>query len=216
ENAAIYWTTNGSIPTPNGTLYTGPISIPGTRMLRAAAFLSNHIPSESVAHSYIFLSQVLQQAAVQPGYPTTWQGNFPADYGMDPNIVNHSNYGATLADDLRAIPTLSLGSEHDSFWHPNTGIYVDAVNDRGERAVSAELFFGYNTSGFQINSRIQMHGQAGRDNARSPKHSFRLEFKSEFGPSRLEYDLFGGGVTQFDSIILRNSWADTWTTRYDP
>lgn len=216
ENAAIYWTTNGSIPTPNGTLYTGPISIPGTRMLRAAAFLSNHIPSESVAHSYIFLSQVLQQAAVQPGYPTTWQGNFPADYGMDPNIVNHSNYGATLADDLRAIPTLSLGSEHDSFWHPNTGIYVDAVNDRGERAVSAELFFGNNTSGFQINSGIQMHGQAGRDNARSPKHSFRLEFKSEFGPSRLEYDLFGGGVTQFDSIILRNSWADTWTTRYDP
>ncbi len=215
--ASIYWTTNGSIPAPtNGTLYTAPISIPGTRLLRAAAFLTNHIPSAPDAQSYIFLNQVLQQSDTQPGYPTTWQGNFPADYGIDPNIVNHPNYGATLTNDLRSIPTLSLVSDHDSFWHPNTGIYVDAVNDRGERAVSAELFNGDNTSEFQINSGIQMHGQAGRDNARSPKHSFRLEFKSEFGPSRLEYDLFDGGVTQFDSIILRNSWADTWTTRYDP
>jgi hypothetical protein len=215
--ASIYWTTNGSIPSPtNGTFYTAPVSIPGTRLLRAAAFLPNHVASEPDTHSYIFLSQVLQQSDVQPGYPTTWQGSYPADYGMDPNVVNSVNYGPTISNDLRSIPTLSLVSAHDSFWHPTTGIYVDAVNDRGERAVSAELFHGDNTSQFQINSGIQMHGQAGRDNARSAKHSFRLEFKSDYGPSRLGYDWFGGGVTEFDSIILRSTWADTWTTRYDP
>lgn len=215
--ASIYWTTNGSIPSPtNGVLYTGPVSIPGTRLLRAAAFLTNHVSSVPDAQSYVFLGQVLQQPDNPPGYPTTWQGSYPADYGMDPTIVNHPNYGLTLSNDLRVIPTLSLVSEHDSFWHPTTGIYVDAVADRGERAVSAELFNGDNTSEFQINCGIQMHGQAGRDNARSPKHSFRLEFKSEYGPSRLDYDWFGGGVTDFNSIILRNSWADTWTTRYDP
>ncbi|HEX5221315.1 MAG TPA: lamin tail domain-containing protein [Verrucomicrobiae bacterium] len=215
--ASIYWTTNGSIPLPtNGTLYTGPISIPGTRLLRAAAFLTNHVPSVPDTHSYIFLSQVMQQPDNPPGYPATWQGGYPADYGMDPNVVNHPNYGLTLSNDLRSIPTLSLVSDHDSFWHPTTGIYVDAVNDRGERATSVELFKGDNTSEFQINCGIQMHGQAGRDNARSPKHSFRLEFKSDYGPSRLDYDWFGGGVMSFDSIILRSTWADTWTTRYDP
>jgi hypothetical protein len=215
--ASIYWTTNGSVPSlTNGTLYTGPVSIPATRSLRAAAFLANYVPSVPDTHSYIFLGEVLMQSSNQPGYPTTWQGSYPADYGMDPFIVNHPNYGVTLSNDMHAIPTLSLVSDHDSFWHPTTGIYVDAVADRGERATSAELFNGDNTSQFQINCGIQMHGQAGRDNARSPKHSFRLEFKSEYGPSRLDYDWYGGGVTDLNSIILRNSWADTWTTRYDP
>lgn len=215
--ASIYWTTNGSIPSlTNGTLYTGPVAIPGPRLLRAAAFLTNYVASVPDTHSYLFLGPVLLQSSNQPGYPTTWQGSYPADYGMDPFIVNHPNYGATLSNDLRSIPTLSLGSDHDSFWHQTTGIYVDALNDRGERATSVELFNGDNSSEFQINSGIQMHGQAGRDNARSAKHSFRLEFKSAFGPSRLAHDIFGGGVTDFDSLILRSSWADEWVTRYDP
>jgi len=203
--------------TTNAAIYcSGPVTVSGITLLRAAAFLTNHVPSIPDAQTYLFLNQVLQQSSLQPGYPVTWQGSFPADYGMDPDVVNSPNYGPTLTNDLRAIPTLSLVSAHDSFWHPTTGIYVDALNDRGERAVSAELFNGDNTSEFQINCGVQMHGQAGRDNARSPKHSFRLEFKSDFGPSRLDHDLFGGGVTDFDSIILRSSWADTWTTRYDP
>jgi hypothetical protein len=216
-NASIYWTTNGSIPSPtNGLLYTSPVSVTGNTLLRAAAFLSNYVASIPEAQTYLFPGQTLQQSGVQPGYPTNWQGNYPADYGMDPNVVNSTNYGPTLTNDLRAIPTLSLVSDHNSFWDPNTGIYVDALNDRGERAVSAELFDGDNTSEFQINCAVQMHGQAGRDNARSPKHSFRLEFKSDYGPSKLEADLFGGGVTEFNSLILRSSWADEWVTRYDP
>ena len=216
--ASIYWTKKGSIPSPtNGTLYTAPVPINGTRALRAAAFLNNYVPSIPDSQSYIFLSQVLQQPADPPGYPNVWvQANYPADYEMDPNVVNHPNYGLTLSNDLRSIPTLALVSDHDSFWHPATGIYVDAVADRGERATSVELFEGDNTSEFQINCGIQMHGQAGRDNNRSPKHSFRLEFKSDYGPSRLDYDWFGGGVMSFNSIILRSTWADTWTTRYDP
>lgn len=216
-NAAIYWTTNGSIPSPtNGSLYTSPIEVTGITSLRAAAFLTNYVPSIPDAQSYLFLNQVLQQSDVQAGYPAAWQGSYPADYGMDPSVVNSSNYGPTLTNDLRAIPTLSLVSDHDSFWNPTTGIYVDALNDRGERAVSAEMFNGDNTSEFQINAAIQMHGQAGRDNARSPKHSMRLEFKSDYGPSRLDHDVFGGGVTDFNSLILRSSWADEWVTRYDP
>lgn len=215
-NASIYWTTNGSRPSPtNGILYTGAISIPGTRLLRAAAFLTNYVPTEPDTHSYIFLSQVLQQSNVQAGYPTVWQASYPADYGMDPNIVSSPEYGPTLMDDLRAIPTLSLVSSHEEFWSSSIGIYPDATLDR-EVSTSAELFNGDNTSQFQINCAIQMHGQAGRDNVRSAKHSMRLEFKGDYGPSRLVHDWFGGGVTEFDGIILRSSWADTWATRYDP
>ena len=214
--ASIYWTTNGSVPSPtNGALYSAPIQIIGTRMLRAAAFLANYIPSVPDTHSYIFPSQVLQQPNSLPGYPSVWQANYPADYEMDPTIVNHPVYGPTLTNDLRAIPTLSLVSSHDEFWSSSIGIYPDATLDR-EVSTSAELFDGDNTSEFQINCAIMMHGQAGRDNVRSAKHSMRLEFKSEYGPSRLKHDWFGGGVDQFDGIILRSSWADSWATRYDP
>ena len=214
--ASIYWTTNGSRPSlTNGTLYTAPIPVNGTRLLRAAAFLTNHVPTEPDSHSYIFLSQVLQQSNVQPGYPTVWQANYPADYGMDPFIVNHPNYGLTISNDLRSIPTLSLVSSHDEFWSASIGIYPDATLER-EVATSAELFDGDGTSRFQINCAILMHGQAGRDNVRSAKHSMRLEFKSEYGASRLNHDWFQGGVAQFDGIILRSSWADSWATRYDP
>ncbi len=215
-SASICWTTNGSVPSPtNGFLYTGPIQISGTRLLRAAAYLDGHIPSIPETHSYIFLSQVLQQSAVQPGYPTVWQGNFPADYEMDPGIVNHPIYGQTISNDLRSIPTLSLVSSHEQFWSSSAGIYPDATLQR-EVPTSAELFDGNNVTRFQINCAVQMHGQAGRDNARSPKHSFRLEFKGDYGPSSLVYNWFGGGVSEFDSIVLRATWADTWTTRYDP
>ena len=214
--ASIYWTTNGSRPSlTNGTLYTAPIPVAGTRLLRAAAFLPNYVPTEPDTHSYIFLNQVLQQSNVQPGYPTVWQANYPADYGMDPFIVNHPNYGLTISNDLRSIPTLSLVSSHDEFWSASIGIYPDATLER-EVSTSAELFDGDNTSRFQINCAILMHGQAGRDNVRSAKHSMRLEFKSDYGPAQLSHDWFGGGVKDFNGIILRSSWADSWATRYDP
>jgi hypothetical protein len=215
--ASIYWTTNGSVPSPtNGMLYTSPVLISGTRMLRATACLAEHVPSVPDTHTYIFIQQVLLQSSNQPGYPANWQGSYPADYGMDPTVVNHTNYGLTISNDLRSMPTLSIVGAHESFWDATTGIYVDPTVDRGERAVSAELIGGGGASKFQINCGVQMHGQAGRDNTRCAKHSLRLEFKGDYGPSRLSHDWFGGGVSDFDGIILRASWADSWATRFDP
>ncbi|MCW5555331.1 MAG: lamin tail domain-containing protein [Verrucomicrobiae bacterium] len=218
-SASVYWTTNGSPPSPtNGTLYTAPVSVTGNTFLRAAAFLANHVPSVPVTHTYLFLNQVLQQPNNPPGYPTTWQASYPADYEMDPNVVNHPNYGTTLSNDLRAIPTLSLVSDHNTFWHPSTGIYVDATRSGilWERAASVELFNGDNTSEFQINCGVRMQGNASRDNVRLAKHAFRLLFKSAYGPSKLDHDWFGGGVSRFDNIVLRACFTDSWATRYSP
>ncbi len=217
SSASIYWTTNGSLPSPtNGTLYSAPVSVTGNTFLRAAAFLTDHVPSVPVTHTYLFLNQVLQQPNNPSGYPTIWQASYPADYGMDPNVVNHPNYGPTLPNDLRAIPTLSIVSDHNTFWHPSTGIYVDATRSGvlWERAASVELFNGDNTSEFQVNSGVRMQGNASRDNVRLAKHAFRLLFKSAYGPSKLDYDWFGGGVSRFDNIVLRACFTDSWATRY--
>ncbi len=218
--ASIYWTTNGSIPSPipqsGSTLYSSPIPIANTKPLRAAAFLTNYVPSEPDTHTYIFLSQVLQQPNSLSGYPTVWQASYPADYEMDPNVVNDANYGATISNDLSSIPTLSIITDHSSIWDPSTGIYVDATQqgDLWERAASVELFNGDNTSEFQVNCGLRIEGNASRDNNRLCKHSFRLLFKSDYGPAKLSYNWFGNPVAQFDNIDLRACFTDAWGTRY--
>ncbi len=216
--ASIYFTTNGSIPSPaNGTLYTSPILISGTRFLRAAAFLTNYVPSIPDTHTYVFLSQVLQQSATQPGYPTVWQASYPADYGMDSNIVNHPNYGLTISNDLRSIPTLSIVSDQDGLWNSSTGIYPNptSVGPAWERAASIELIRGDGHTEFQENCQIEIHGNASRDNVRTPKHSIGLTFSSDYGASKLRYDWFGGGVDVADKIVLRScGFVDGWAGRY--
>jgi hypothetical protein len=216
--AAIYWTTNGSMPSPtNGTLYTAPITISRTSFLRAAAFKEGLIPSDVDTHTYIFLEEVLRQAATQPGYPTLWQLSYPADYGMDSNIVQHPVYGTTIKEDLRSIPTLSIVSEHNGLWNSSTGIYPNATSSgpAWERATSVELIDGSGSTEFAVNCKIEMHGNASRDNLRTPKHSMRLSFTSEYGPTKLRYDWFGGGVDVHNSIVLRScGFVDGWAGRY--
>jgi hypothetical protein len=216
--ASIYYTTNGSAPAPeNGILYSAPVPVNGTTLLRAAAFLSGYLPSLSVTHSYLFLNQVLQQPSNPPGYPMTWQASYPADYGMDAGVASSTNYGRTITNDLRAIPTMSIATDFNYLWNASTGICVDATQsgDFWQRPTSLELFEGDNTSDFQINCGVEMQGNAGRDNVRCPKHSFRFVFKSMYGPAKLSYDLLpGSGLSTFNTFILRTAWTDCWATRY--
>ncbi|WCJ60185.1 lamin tail domain-containing protein [Fontisphaera persica] len=220
--ALIYYTTDGSRPSPtNGSLYQGPLLITNTTLLRAAAWAEHLIPTEPDTHSYIFLESVLRQPNTLPGYPTTWQASYPADYEMDPNVVNHPRYSNSIRQDLLAIPTVSMVTEHDSLWGAARGIYLNstsvhdpATGQDWERAASVELILPDGRKGFQANCGIRIQGNASRDNNRLAKHSVRLLFKSEYGPSKLRYDWFGGGVQQFDNLILRAGFTDTWATRY--
>lgn len=216
--ATIYWTTNGTAPSPSsGAAYSSPITIAKTTFLRAAAFLTNHVPSDVDTHTYLFLDEVLQQPATLPSYPATWQGSYPADYGMDPTVVNHPVYGASISNDLRSIPTLSIVSDHNGLWNSTTGIYPNSTSTgpAWERAASLELIDGDGSTEFAINCKIEMHGNASRDNARTPKHSMRLSFTSDYGPTKLRYDWFDGGVETHDGIVLRScGFVDGWAGRY--
>ncbi len=216
--AEIRFTTNGSVPSlTNGFAFTAPIPISGHSFIRAAAFLSGWIPSEVDTHSYIFLRDVLRQSNNIPNYPTTWQAAYPADYAVDPAIVNHPVYGATISNDLRSIPSLMIVSDHAGLWGPGTGIYPNSTSTgpAWERAASVELIDGDGSSEFATTSKLEMHGNASRDNVRTPKHSMRLSFNSTYGPTRLNYDWFGGGVAEHNGIILRScGFVDGWAGRY--
>ena len=216
SGATIHYTTDGSQPTEtDGVLYTGPIQVNTTSLVRTVAFRPKYRSSYVVTHTYIFLEDVLVQPSAPPGFPATWgthsvdfaeyaKGSpVMADYEMDPQVVDELRYRSMIKDGLESIPTLSLVMDISSFdelySHPR---------DRGttwERPVSVELIYpGASRDGFQIDAGIRMHGGVGRLEF-IPKHSFRLLFKRKYGPGKLEYPLFPDSpVEEFDTLVLRS------------
>ena len=53
EGCIVYYTTDGSKPTQNGTLYRAPIAVDKTMTVRARAFKSNALPSDEISVSFI-------------------------------------------------------------------------------------------------------------------------------------------------------------------
>lgn len=216
--AEIRYTTNGSPPAPtNGFVFAAPIIIDRHSFIRAAAFRPGWVPSDIDTHSYIFLRDVFRQSNNIPNYPTVWQASYPADYAMDSNIVNHPAYGPALSNALRSIPTLSIVSEHNGLWNAATGIYPNSTSTgtNWERAASVELIDGSGATEFAVNAKLEMHGNASRDNVRTPKHSMHIGFNSDYGPTKLHYDWFGGGVDVHNKIVFRScGFVDGWAGRY--
>lgn len=54
NNAQIRYTTDGSVPTSNSTLYTGPLNFTKTTQLRAQAFVNGN-PVGTWEHLYMLL-----------------------------------------------------------------------------------------------------------------------------------------------------------------
>lgn len=213
--AVIRYTVDGSQPTEtNGLDCTKPIPVDHTTSIRAAAFKPGFLPSSTETHTYIFLDDVMKQPANPPGWPAAW-GTYsefypglppkgapvPADYAMDPRIVNDPRFHDTFKEDLKTIPVLSLVTEKNNF-----EIYANAI-ERGaawERPVSVEFFDPTDKDReFQINAGIRMQGGTARWEY-MPKKSFRLFFKGKYGATKLKFPVFPDSpVDEFDTLILR-------------
>ncbi len=229
--ATIYYTLDGSppylafeaddpIPT-NGVEYGGPLTVAGTTTLRAAAFKRDHLPTNVDTHTYIFVDDVVRQdyaATRAAGLPASWGGVSP-DYGMDPDVIGTFDpvtgepngddryggiYAATIRDDLKAIPTLSIVLDVDDMFGSN-GIYSRSTQSgiNWERPTSVELIDPDGSEGFQVDAGIRIQGGWFRRTA-TKKHSLRLLFKREYGPTKLDYPWFGAdAVDRFDTLTLR-------------
>src|SRR6185436_8939998 len=99
----------------------------------------------------------------------------------------------------------------------STGIYPNSTStgDAWDRAASLELIDGNGHTEFATTAKIAMHGNASRDNVRTPKHSMHASFNSDYGPTKLRYDWFGGGVDTHNGIVFRScGFVDGWAGRY--
>jgi len=229
SNTKIYFTTNGIRPTAGkGKVYADPIHIQTTTPLSAVA-VKNGEMSAVVSNTYFFVDSITKQSNHPKGYPAEWgtyetiAGVAIADYEMDPEICNNATYKLQFESAFKDLPTLSLVTDPDNLFSHSTdsetgGIYIytcpsgKGIGDGWERPVSAEYFDPKSNDWFQVNCALQIHGGASRVPEKTPKHSFRLEFKSKFGPSKLDFPLFSepDATTRFNSLVLRANYGYTW------
>jgi hypothetical protein len=212
--AEIHYTTDGSRPSEShGTLYTAPITISTTTAVRAIAFKTAHAPTDIDTQSYFFLDDVLVQPNDPAGFPSDWRGT-AADYEMDPDIVDNPIYADRMIESLQSLPTMSIVTDVDDLFDASSGIYSNSGGSglAWERATSVELIHPDGTKGFQVNAAIRMQGGAFRGMGLTRKHSFRLLFKGDYGPTKLDYELFEepGAVEKFDTITLRAGANDSY------
>ncbi|MCE7988429.1 MAG: hypothetical protein DYG89_45305 [Caldilinea sp. CFX5] len=217
-NAQIRYTTDYSTPTPTkGTLYSGPLTIDKTTVVRAVAYTSGSNQSSTVTQTYIFLAQVRNQSNTPgAGWPDKFAPNnsdggpYPAYYEMASEIVNHATNSSQIEAALTALPALSLVTDQPNLWDASKGIYVNSSQKGSawERPTSLELIMpNGQPGGFTVNAGVRIHGQASRRPHRTPKKSFRLYFRGvEYGVAKLDYKLFddNDAVSKFDRILLRN------------
>ncbi len=221
QGASVRYTIDGTAPSAvYGQLYTEPIQISTTTCIRAIVSKPGWMSSKVNTQTYIFLDDVLQQPSDPPGFPTEWKSNYykwsySADYAMDPSIVNHANYASRIKDDLKSLPTMSLVMDQYDLFDPNTGVYANTnLNHPGgvdwERPGSVELIQPDGSQGFHINCGVRVVGGWGAK-PEYRKHSFRLMFKRQYGPSKLSYPLFGpDAADEFDTVTLRANFNDCY------
>ena len=214
--SSIRYTTDGREPSLTvGSYYANPLPITNTAIIRAAAFSADSRISPVATHSYLFAEQVLRQPANPRGFPVgpqAWNGH-ASNYAMDARVIDDPDYRDRLIPAFRALPILSLVGSAADLFGPTRGIYVNS-QQRGqpwERACSVELILPTGASGFQIDCGVRIQGNYNRIPEKSPKHSFRLLFKSTYGPSKLHYQMFpDSSVSKFDTLVLRADYNNSW------
>ena len=216
--ATIRYTTDGSAPTATtGSVYTAPVGISTTTVLRAAAFKPGAIASNVDTQTYLFLNDVIRQPAAPVGFPAPGSTGMHWTYGMSPLVVDDPAYSSTIINDLKSIPTLSLVTSPADMFGPN-GLYMNpgGTGVAWEKPGSAELIYADGTkTGFQIDAGVRIYGGVNRSTS-FPKHTFRLLFKDRYGAGKLKYPLFAGtpesdnATDEFDTLVLRGYFNKSW------
>ncbi len=230
-SSEIRYTLDSSDPTESSTLYTGPILIDTTKVLRARAYRANWLPTNVDTQTYIFPADVMNQPALPAGFPATWGGGVASnieidgDYEMDPEIIYKEDppgsgnlvYFDRLTSAMLTIPSLSLAMRVEDWFSPETGLISNSAYDdldAWRRACSAELIYPDGRKGFQIDCGVGIAGGSSVSSSfKVPKHSMRLRFSEKYGPTRLRVDepiLPGSPSTSYNTLVLDARMNYAW------
>jgi|WetSurMetagenome_2_1015567.scaffolds.fasta_scaffold03059_2 hypothetical protein len=223
----IVYTLDGSNPQTSSTAFTAgslasvnvdPESTAGRAktpafIIRASLARNGFAPSKPVTRSFIFIDKVLTQSYPGGDWPSSSVNGQVIDLEMDPEIVGDPRFSASMKESLMDIPSISLVTDNANMFSASKGIYVNSYShgEQWERECSVELINPDSSPGFQVNAGVRIRGGASREGS-NPKHAFRLFFRKEYGPGKLDFPLFGDeGASEFDKIDLRTEQNYSWS-----
>jgi len=180
DGGRIYYTTDCSDPDENSIVYTGPITVSGTTILRAVTVKNGSLNSLPATESYLFdLNHSLQIVSLVSD-PDNLFSDEKGIYVKGPNATSKYPYG-------------SLGSGAN-FW-------MD-----WERDAHVELFGFDGTTILSQGCGIKLHGQYSRA---EDQKAFKVIARSQYGSNRFEAELFPDrDYTEYQSFLLRASGQD--------
>jgi hypothetical protein len=215
-NAVIRYTLDGNTPGTNSPVYTGPLTVTNTTVLRAAVVDTEALRINVKTVTWLFLEDILRQGATPPpGWPANQAVNAQVmEYGLRQDIVDADPARVRNAM-TNAIPSLSLVTDLTNLFSAASGIYVNPSQDGidWERPVAVELIDPVRGSNyeFRIDAGMRIRGAFSRTTG-NPKHALRLFFRSAYGESKLNFKLFDDeGADEFDKVDLRCSQNYSWS-----
>ena len=207
--AEIWYTTDGSEPSSNnGTLYTSPLVVDSTTLMRARATLPAEA-GEVFTQSFLFVEDIITEDGA--GLPTTW--GFIPDYEMDPEVVEDPVYAGRLADGFADLPTISIAADESDLFSITNGIYANPTMFQGDartRMASFEWIDNRGGPGLQLNAGLSIETTVGDlGPPESPKLPLRLDFKERYGSVSSNVAIFAED-RGIDALVLHAGYEDSW------
>lgn len=187
-------------------------------VVRATVKKSGFSIANSETRTYIFINQVKTQSYPGAPWPNYNVNGQYIDYDVDSKVINDARYANLFGPALKSIPTVSLVTDNENLFSPDSGIYVNAMN-RGadwEYPASLELIDSTNVFQFSSNMGLRIRGGWSR-HPENAKHAFRVFFRNEYGKKSLDYPIYGSiGAPKFDKFDLRCAQNYSWSYYDNP
>ncbi len=189
SNCRAYYTLDCTDPTEASTLYTGPIQVSGTTILRTRVYGEGYLESFMDTQSYLY--------DVNNGNGTVYVVSMVSDpYNLT------SDEAGIMVKGPNAEPTYPYGSMNKgaNFWMDwEREAHVEVFNPDGSTMISQEC-------------GIKLHGQFSRA---EKQKAFKVIARSKYGANRFDAAIFSRRpYTEYQSFLLRSSSEDGYLTRF--
>lgn len=185
KNAKIYYTTNGSEPTPQSTLYTEPIIIEKNTPIRAAAFVDGEISSEINTASYFINEREIDIPVVA--------------LVAEPELIYGDSFGLIVTGVNGNVEIPGYCSD------PLDNTYANYYND-WKHPSNFELFDNEDKEQINLEVKIGVYGSCSRTKRIK---SLKVNASKIYGGNEFDYSIFSEKPNlRWKSIVLRNSGND--------
>lgn len=193
ENTTVYYTTDGSVPTEKGTIYTAGEVLEFSRVtpLRARAFDPSGLlqPSDTATQTY---------------FPNVYHTLPIVSLVADPDVLWNPETGIlTVGDNVDKSAGIPFG---------NT-VYRRVKEKLGPGAGFIEL---YDKEGNQVISQGMEFGLQGQYSLDMPQKTFKVKATAKYGEKYFNAKLFADlEFTQYKGFVLRDGGNDAVFTRFN-